>query len=502
MSSGKSGLNAVLDSLVDHAILTLDRKGRVTTWNRAAMATKGYTAREIIGRHFSCFYEDADIAAGVPDAALRAAAEAGRHEAEGWRVRKNGERFWANVVIQPLRDPRGRIRGFVKVTRDISQQVRAARLREEIDRLRQFELVGQVTGGLAHDFNNLLTAMDAGMRLIGDYSQDERIARILDVTQVGLDRSKRLIAQLMAYSRKQVLNSVASGVNELTTVFDMLIQKAVGNTIAVEWKLMGGLPLVMVDRGQFQSALLNLVMNARDAVASGGVIKISTRTEDVAASAFPPPFDVPAGAYVVIEVSDTGAGMSPSTREHAIEPFYSTKPVGAGSGLGLSQSYGFARQSKGTLIIESEEGVGTRVSIYLPAMRPAMGGDAGVPLKTKVLLVDDDYAVRTLVSEMLRLRGYDVMEAEDAHDALRQLQTDASIDCVISDIVMPNNMNGVDLMNAARALRHDVPILLASGYSRDMLRDSANLPDNVSYLSKPYNIGELSEFLSGFKIAC
>jgi PAS domain S-box-containing protein len=492
-------LDAVLDSLVDHAVLTLDIAGNITSWNRGAENTKGYRAEDVIGRNFSCFYTEQDRAAGVPEQMLERAITNGKHEAEGWRVRQDGSKFWASVVVQPLFDRLGIVRGFVKVTRDISERVRAEKLRDELHHAQKYEMVGQLTGGVAHDFNNLLTAIEAGHELIKKYASDARIERVLEVNKVAIDRSKKLIAQLLAFSRKQVLVPKLSNLNQLILAFDFLLARAAGERIRTQWDLQPDIPMVELDRSQFHSVLLNLVVNARDAMPNGGELTVFTEVVHLDGSSVPPPDGVPAGRYVVLGVSDTGTGMSPAVWARAIEPFFTTKEVGKGSGLGLSQAYGFARQSGGTLTIESEEGVGTTVRVILPAAASAASA-AEARQDITVLLVDDDVPVRSMVSAKLRVHGLNVIEAEDALEALDQLHRGVPVDYLFTDIIMPNDMSGVDLVNAARALRPGLPALLSSGYPRDALRYMARLPDDITFLPKPYSINDLLMQIDGLRL--
>jgi PAS domain S-box-containing protein len=489
-------LETVLNCLSGHAIFTLDEAGNVTSWNNGAERTNGYLKDDILGQNFSCFYTKADQEDGVPLRVLRLAAETGKHEAEGWRVRKNGEKFWANVVIHPLTGFSGKIRGFVEVTRDITQRLQIDNLREELNQSQKLELVGQLTGGVAHDFNNFLTAIEAGHDLILNYSDEPRIARVMEINKVATERSRKLVSQLLAFSRRQVLNPKRSTVWAIVSALDVLIQKAVGEQVQLRWNLQPDLPPVLVDQGQFQSVLLNLVVNARDAMPDGGWLTVFMEKLALSDSNYPAPYDLPAGDYVVLGVSDTGTGMSDDVRDRAIEPFFTTKDVGRGTGLGLSQSFGFARQSGGTLRIESMLGRGTTVRILLPAIDVAAATNI-VPRQKTILFVDDDSAIRTLVCEMLRCLGHKVIEAEDGREALALLEKDRTINFLFSDIVMPNHMNGLELMNAARLARPGLPTLLASGYPREVLRDLGDIPEDVCFIPKPYSLADISAHVGG-----
>ena len=491
-----ANLNMVLNSITDYAILTLDVAGNVTSWNAGAEKLKGYTRAEILGQHFAIFYTKPDRDAGLPVRALHIAAETGKHETEGWRIRKNGEKFWASVVIHPVSDRNGTIQGFVKVTRDISQRIQVQMLQDELSQSQKQEMVGRLTGGVAHDFNNLLTAIEAGNDLVRSYTDDPRVARVMEINKSAVDRSRKLIAQLLSFSRRQLLNPRPCNMWDQISMLDVLIQRAVGESIRLRWSLQPELPMVHIDQAQFQAVLLNLIVNARDAMPEGGWLTIFTERMVLGENNLPPPYNVPAGEYVALGVSDTGVGMTNEVRERAIEPFFTTKEVGNGTGLGLSQCFGFARQSGGTLKIDSVAGKGTTVRLLLPAIASNETALPGKRSRT-VLLVDDDSSVRSLVAEMLRVLGHTVIEAEDGRDALGQLQKDESIDYIFTDIIMPNDMNGLQLLQAARTARPGLPALLASGYPREVLRNMGDIPEDVSFVAKPYSLSDINAHITG-----
>jgi signal transduction histidine kinase len=411
-------------------------------------------------------------------------------------VCRNGDRIWANVVIHPVRDLAGTLRGFVSVTRDASQKLKIERLREELAQSQKSELVGQLTSGIAHDFNNLLTTIEAGHDLIDAYCKDERIARVIEFNKDAVDRSKKLISQLLSFSRRQVLSLESCNVFSVVSGLDALLQRAVGENIRLRWNLVPEMPKVSVDRAQLQSVLLNLVVNARDAMPDGGWLTIFMDKVDVGIAGVVAPFDVSPGEYLVLGVSDTGCGMAPDVRARAIEPFFTTKADGRGTGLGLSQCYGFARQSGGGMEIDSVPGKGTTVRVLLPVQQGSQALPAVRQSKT-ILFVDDETCIRALVSEVLRVNGHKVVEAQDGPAALEILRTNRSIDYLVTDIVMPNNMNGVQLMTAARQVRPGLPTLLASGYPQEALRDLGHIPDDVMFINKPYTMADLNAHISG-----
>jgi PAS domain S-box-containing protein len=373
----------LVESVVDYAIFLLDPQGHVRNWNAGAQHIKGYAADEIVGRHFEVFYTDEDRRAGLPAKALETAATIGRFEAEGWRLRKDGTRFWANAVIDRICDESGRLIGFAKVTRDISDRRALEQAKEQLHQAQKLETVGQLTGGVAHDFNNLLTVVSGSLSMILHVATDGKIRRLAERAQRAATRGAQLTAQLLAFSRNQTLKPQISNVNELIGDFATLLRRAVGETIALKLEPEPGLQPVHIDQAQFQSAVLNLVVNARDAMPAGGTLTIATGNFELGAERAAA-LEIAPGAYVMVTIRDTGEGMTPEVRARAIEPFYTTKEVGKGSGLGLSQVYGFTRQSGGQLEIDSEPGRGTTITLSLPgtsraaaaaaAGRPATGG--------------------------------------------------------------------------------------------------------------------------------
>ena len=410
----------LVNSVVDYAIYMLDREGHIASWNPGGERIKGYRAEEVIGRHFSLFYTAEDAAAGVPARALRTAAEHGRFEAEGWRVRKDGSRFWASVVIDPVwRD--GELIGFAKVTRDISEHRKAQQALEEAQRAmlqsQKMEAIGKLTYGLAHDFNNLLTVITNSLDAISvdarsaDGGDPDRIRRAVATAHRAADRGALLTRQLLAFSRGQLLRPKPHDVNELISSSADLLRRACDSSVRMDFDLEPVLPMVSVDASQFEAALLNLVSNARDAIPPGWHGRIAIRTRRVQEPGKPD--------EVAVTVSDNGEGMAPDVVARAAEPFFTTKEVGKGSGLGLSQVYGFLAQSDGRLDIDSAPGAGTRVTMRLPALQRETRADA--PLAPRVLMVDDDPNILGIVSDVLRDAGHDVLTASTGAQGLAML---------------------------------------------------------------------------------
>jgi len=360
-----------VESVNDYALFVLDPEGNVSSWNTGAQRIKGYDAKEIIGRHFSVFYTDEERAAGVPARALAEARE-GKYEAESWRVRKNGERFFASVVINPINDKQGRLIGFAKITRDISERMQQQRAleqaRAELVQAQKMEALGQLSGGVAHDFNNVLHVINNAIAILQRklHDGDEETQRFLDMIRRNADRASSLTQRLLAFSRTQPLDPKPVDPNALVAGMVDLLRQTLGERIAIDTVLAPGTTHVIVDANQLETAIVNLAVNARDAMPSGGVLTIETGnvTLDSAYARRHP--DVTPGDYATIAVRDSGTRMSEEVRATAFDPFFTTKAAGHGTGLGLSQVFGFIKQSRGHVTIDSEPGKGTTVMLYLP----------------------------------------------------------------------------------------------------------------------------------------
>ncbi len=486
----------LVQSVTDYAIYMLDPRGRVSSWNAGAERFKGYSADEIIGEHFSRFYTDEDRDAGVPRNALETASREGRFEAEGWRVRKDGTRFWASVIIDPIRNDDGALIGFAKVTRDLTEK------REIEERLRQsqkMEAVGQLTGGLAHDFNNLLTGISGSLEMMQIRIAQGRTAefdRYFMAAQGAVKRAASLTHRLLAFSRRQTLDPKPTNVNRLLSGLEELVRRTVGPGVQVEVVGAGGLWPTLVDQNQLENAVLNLCINARDAMPEGGKLTIETANKWLDERAARQQ-DLPVGQYVSVCVTDTGTGMTPEVIARAFEPFFTTKPLGEGTGLGLSMIYGFARQSGGQVRIYSEVGQGTTMCLYLPRhsedavpdeeFEPTatlnQGGDGEV-----VLVIDDEPTIRMLVAEVLAESGYAVIEAPDGPAGLRVLESNARIDLLITDVGLPGGMNGRQVADAARLTRPDLKVLFVTGYAENAVLGSGRLENGMFVMTKPFQM--------------
>jgi PAS domain S-box-containing protein len=493
----------LVEGVVDYAIFMLDPNGFVTNWNSGAARIKGYTAEEIIGRHFSQFYTEEDRQNGLPKKVLETARRYGRFEAEGWRVRKDGTKFWASVVIDAIRDDAGELIGFAKVTRDLTER-RAAE--QQLRQAQKMEAVGQLTGGVAHDFNNLLTAIIGNLEMLdGLLPAGNPCRRYAEGALRAAARGSELTQQLLSFSRKEEIQPQIASVNELLRETQMLCQRTVGEGIYVELNLQeDDLWPSCIDPAQFAAAILNLAANARDAMNRAG--RLTLRTENMTTGGAYPA-DLPAGDYVVLSVSDTGGGMSADVLERAFEPFFTTKDIGQGTGLGLSQVYGFAKQSGGAARIESKVGEGTTVRIYLP--RASGKPPAKVDQKESVakglgaatiLVVEDDIDVREMIVGLLSDLGYETLVATNAAEALEILKQESSVDLLFTDIVMPGGTSGIELARQASRMRPGLKVLLSSGYAREEAQ-ARRMRVEFPFIGKPYRpstLGKkLKEVLSG-----
>jgi PAS domain S-box-containing protein len=493
LSGSERRFRLLVQGVTDYAIFMLDPEGIVTNWNAGAERIKGYTATDIVGRHFSTFYPEADRIAGVPYRALAVARAAGRWEGEGWRMRKDGSRFWANAIIDAIHDDQGVVIGFAKVTRDLTER---RQIEEQLRQAQKMEAVGHLTGGVAHDFNNILTAVMANLDFIADAARSDRVRRHAAAALRAAERGAQLTQQLLAFSRHQRLEPKPTDLNRLVGDIGEMLLHSLGGTVRIELKPGSSLWPALIDRNAIENAIVNLAINARDAMAKGGTLTIETANRRVGPSFAE--VDLVPGDYLVVAVTDTGAGMTQEVRERAFEPFFTTKEVGRGSGLGLSQVYGVARQSGGGVAITSAVGQGTTVRLYVPRAlgvgdasdRDAgLGRDPAMPRAgRRVLLVDDDEDVRAVTAESLAEFGCAVTTAANGAAALELLRAGV-FDLLVSDLAMPG-MDGGKLAHIVAAEWPVLPILLITGRA-----DISSLRglDHTSVLRKPFRAAELNE---------
>ncbi len=494
----------LVQGVTDYALYMLNPDGIISNWNTGAERIKGYRAEEVLGSHFSRFYTEEDLQRGLPARALQVAAAEGRFEHEGWRVRKDGSRFWAHVVIDAIRDEDGTLIGFAKITRDITERRQAAEALEQtrasLAQAQKMEAIGQLTGGVAHDFNNLLTVIVNSLDLLAIKLNDPVAIRCLNNAQRAAGRGAELTRQLLAFARRQPLRPSTHDLNALIADFEPILRRACHELIAFELHLAPDPAFARIDARQFEGALLNLAINARDAMPDGGRLSISTEYVNVEGNSRL--VSLQPGTYVRISIADNGIGMPPEVLRRAMEPFFTTKEVGKGTGLGLSQVYGFVTQSGGDVLIDSEVGKGTTVQLYLPAadanaVRERASAPATVatpaPKAGKVLVVEDEADVLEVSVEIFHSMGYDVLTASNGMDAIDILKHTRDIDVLFTDVVMPKGMSGVELARFTRKLCPQVKVILASGYPIPALAEEHGALDEFLFVSKPYRWGELME---------
>jgi PAS domain S-box-containing protein len=495
----------LVQGVTDYAIYLLSLEGMVASWNAGAERIKGYKPDEIIGQHFSVFYTEEERTAGLPATALETARRDGRFEREGVRIRKDGTKFWANVVIDAIRDGEGVLIGFAKITRDITERKKAEetleRTREALVQSQKMEAIGHLTGGVAHDFNNLLMAIQGSLELMKRRlpSSESQMHQFIDNALQGAQRGAALTQRMLAFARRQELKLQTVNVTELINGMTELLQRSLGAAIQIESHFSLGLPKVSADANQLELAILNLSKNASDAMPNGGAIVISARERSVQNEPGLKP-----GRYVCLAVKDTGTGMDEQTLRRATEPFYTTKGVGKGTGLGLPMVLGMTQQSGGKLYLKSKPGEGTTAELCLPVAPSEEEAEkkditpSAAPLSRALRIVsaDDDPLVAFNTLAMLEELGHTVFSASSAAEALTLIGEKGDIDLLITDQAMPG-MTGSELAEAVRRDWPHLPIIIATGY--------AELPEGpaqaIPRLAKPFFARDLADAIasiSGF----
>ena len=491
----------LVQGVKDYAVYMLGSDGTVTNWNPGAEAIKGYTAEEIVGQHFSRFYTEEDRQRGEPERALRTAREEGKYEVEAWRVRKDGSRFRAGVLIDPIHDESGALIGFAKITRDLTErwhaQQEVERAREAMAQAQKMEAVGRLTGGIAHDFNNLLTVIRSSADLLRMKTlTPEKRERYVDAIADTADRAAALTSQLLAFSRRQPLKPELFDVGERVSAMRTLIETSVGAPIVVVIDVDADI-IVNADLNQFETAVLNLVINARDAMPVGGRVTVSAN----AASGVPAVrgHGGASGRFAAVRVADEGSGIAPETLLKIFEPFFTTKALNKGTGLGLSQVHGFAKQSGGEIDVQSEVGIGTAFTMYLPLSEAGPEQcaasrrvrDHGLTTK-RVLLVEDNEAVGEFARGLLEELGQIVTWVPSGDDAIAFLDVARDkIDLVFTDVIMPG-MNGLDLARLIAQRWPELELVLTTGYSHVLAEESGH---GFALLRKPYSVEGLIDIL-------
>jgi PAS domain S-box-containing protein len=512
------------------AIIAIDEQQRITLFNHGAEVVFGYASVEVLGqplefllperfRHNHSDHVRAFGAASVP------ARRMGERQ-EIYARRKDGHEFAAEASICKL-EVGGR-RSFMVVLRDISERKRVqdeltrsnvvleqrvaertAELTEEIKRreethaqlirTQRMEAFGQLTGGIAHDFNNLLTVISGNLELLEMRLDDEKDRTFLKRAQDASEMGARLTGRLLTFARRRQYENTSVDLNDYITSMIELLNRTLGDHIELKTRLSPQLWAIRADPSEIENAVLNLAINARDAMLQGGKLSIETANVVVEDGQIEGASKLAAGDYVRLCVSDTGSGMPPDVVQRAFEPFFTTKSPGKGTGLGLSTIYGFVQSLGGTATIYSEPGLGTTVNLYMPRMGSDAAKSSGdrpevVPVSAgeTVLLIEDNPDVREVARQRLEFLGYRVVEAENGPAALDRLRSGADIDIVFSDVVMPDGLSGFDVARAVRATWPSVKVLLTSGYAEDALREQSAEATHETILHKPYGYKELA----------
>ncbi len=486
----------LVEGVTDYALYMLDPTGRVSTWNAGAQRIKGYRADEIIGKHVSHFYTEHDRDIGEADRALRIAREEGRYETEAQRVRKDGTHFWAHVVIDPIFAENGTLRGYAKITRDITEMKAATQELQEartaLMHAQKMEAIGQLTGGIAHDFNNMLAGIIGALNLIKRRIEAQRYDdanKFIEAAQTAANRAASLTSRLLAFGRRQSLDIKPVDVNASIVSMRILLDRTMGENVTIEIDFDSEELWASTDVSQLESAILNLAINARDAMPEGGSLRLETRKAQPSGGGEP---------MISVCVRDSGTGMSPEVLGNVFEPFFTTKPIGQGTGLGLSMVYGFVNQSGGNVRIDSEVGKGTAVTLFLPCSQPETAVEHAPPSAVEeggagktVLVVEDDTQVRMLILEVLRDLNYRAIEASDPEEALAALRSHTHVDLMVSDVGLPG-MNGRQLAEMARSNRPNLKILFMTGYAAEAAVRSEFLEPGMEMLLKPFQLDGLT----------
>ena len=495
-------LRIFTESVRDRAIVTLDAVGYVVHWNEAALRITGYSSDEIIGRPFAVLFTDEQAGQHEPEEMLRSAIQRGRSEHEGWRRRADGSQYYGQTLVTALFDREQRVNGFAVMLRDLTatDAEDALRNEEQLRQAQRMEAVGRLASGIAHDFNNLLTAIHGHAQfMIEDLPENHPSATDAEEILHSAERAAALTRQLLAFSRGQAIQPQNIDLNHIVTSMERLMRRVITENITLTPVLEPKLWPVCADPGQVEQILVNLVVNARDAMPDGGAITIKTSNAELSDSYTEKREDVEPGKYVMLAVSDTGVGMDQSTQQRIFEPFFTTKDAGKGTGLGLSTVYGIVKQSGGHIFVYSEPGRGTTVKIYLPNAledeQRSVGDRSGQRAHEgeAILVIEDDPSVRGLVKRVLEARGYHVMLVGTGAEAIRALSDQRlNYSLVVTDMVLPD-ASGDQIIDLIRKKRPGSKILLMSGYTaEDVRRDSPKVA-SAEFLEKPFTPDQFAQ---------
>jgi len=495
----KRHFQMLIEGVVDHAVFLLDRSGRVASWNSTAQQIIGYTADEIIGKHFGVFYRPDERRSGEPNRVLELAVKNGKHAVEGWRIKKNGTLFFVTGTIRAIHDDDGNLIGLANVLRDSTErrdaQEKLVEAREQLAMAQKMEAIGKLTGGIAHDFNNLLMIIGGNAQTF-ERLLDPKLPRAIEAIQTAAKRGESLTRQLLTFSRRQHLSPTVVDLDASIRNIRPMIESSLRGNIVYNEAIDPAVRPVKVDLAELELAIVNIAVNARDAMPNGGSFTVTVGN-------VPTPPEVGGerqdGDFVAIRFSDTGVGIPPNLLSKIFDPFFTTKEVGKGTGLGLSQVYGFVHQAGGTINAESKVGQGTTMTVYLPACsekdiagQEILAKDALRSQRPTVLIVDDSAEVAEVTSSLFERLGYNTDYRDSADAALKYLAEGGKIDLVFSDIVMPGTIDGVGLAREIRSRYPTLPVVLTTGYS-----DAAQAaPADLKILRKPFDTVTLRGFIA------
>src|SRR3954467_6701138 len=500
LNSAKRHFQILVEGVVDYAIFALDKEGHVTSWNSAAQKIVGYTVEAIIGKNFGIIYRPDERRAGAPNQALELAIQRGKHEVEGWRIKKNGTPFFITGSVFSNHDDEGNLLGFINILRDATErrdaEEKLVQAREQLAMSQKMEAMGKLTGGIAHDFNNLLMIIGGSAQIFARLL-DPKLPRAIEAIQTAAKRGESLTRQLLTFSRHQHLSPTVVDLNASIKNMRTMIESSLRGNIVYTESIGDGAWLVKVDLAELELAIVNIAVNARDAMPNGGTFTLSVNEVMVDQKIGDNRLN---GAFLAIAFSDTGTGIPPNLLSKMFDPFFTTKEVVKGSGLGLSQVYGFAHQAGGTVTADSKVGQGTTITVYLPSCADEQITSQEVSAdKTKtqhsqrqtVLVVDDSADVAEVTSSLFEHLGYETIYQDSAEAALKLLEAGTKIDLVFSDIVMPGTIDGVGLAREIRSRYPNLPVVLTTGYS-----DAAEAaPSNLRILRKPFDTEALRDFI-------
>ena len=493
----RSRLAAIIDSSED-AIIGKDLNGIVTSWNKGAEHIYGYTADEIVGKSISMITPK-DRPDEVPEILKKIQRGEGVEHHETVRVTKDGRHLTMSISVSPMRNTLGAVVGASIVARNITEQKRAE---DQLRQAQKMEAVGRLAGGVAHDFNNVLGIITACTELLRG-RLDSKTAQYVDNIQTAAQRGASLTRQLLAFSRRQNIQPSVFDMNERLNEFAKLLRPLMGEDVEVIVQRRSASAIVETDPTQLDQIVLNLAVNARDAMPRGGKLILATATAELDDHFVRQHPQVTAGRYVLLSVSDTGEGMDAATVSHMFEPFFTTKGPGKGTGLGLATVYGIVRQSGGHIWVYSEPGHGTTFRIYLPSaehklgLRPQTQSEGALPSGqgTTILLVEDDDTLRSLTREMLEEHGYKVIEAPGGREALQKANEDqVHVNLMLTDVVM-RDMSGPELGVKLGQSHPDVKIVYMSGYTGELINQHDALQPGIALLEKPFTRSSLLQAL-------